>query len=72
MKVGGTGANSFADEYFVSATDPTGAITKAHGQFIYDTNDVQLFWDGNDGGGARLIADLPDGTVLTAGHFELK
>ncbi len=48
------GLNNFAVEYFTAS----GAATKAHGQFTYNTTNHTLSWDadGTGGGAATLIA----------------
>ena len=71
VTVGGSGANDFAAEYFVSGS---GAVAdKAHGQFVFDTDTFQLYWD-NDGTGAaaaELIADFTNNYNLLATDFTL-
>lgn len=70
---GKAGVSNFDTEYF--AANAAGTATKAHGQFIFDTNDFTLSWDADGTGvtkAALLIAQLPDGASIVAGDFELK
>ena len=50
------------------------AATKAHGQFIYDTDDFQLLWDadGQGAGAAVLIATFTNFAIVGAADFDLK
>lgn len=71
VSIGGVGANDFAAEYFVSGS---GAVAnKAHGQFIFNTDTFQLFWDSNGTGvgGSTMIADLTNNHNLLATDFTL-
>jgi Ca2+-binding RTX toxin-like protein len=55
VTIGGTGADDFAAEYFVSGS---GAVAdKAHGQFVFDTDTKLLMWDA-DGTGANFAYSI--------------
>ena len=70
----GTGnAFDFEQHYFVSGIAPVATEGK-HGQFLFDTDTSQLFWD-SDGIGAKaavLIASFDNGAPLQATDFELR
>jgi Ca2+-binding RTX toxin-like protein len=71
VALNGAGVNNFAAEYFVSGS---GAVaTKAHGQFVFDTDTFQLYWDddGTGGNAAQLIATFDNGYNLLATDFIL-
>lgn len=71
VSLGGIGTDNFAAEYFVSGSGT--AATKAHVQFIFDTDTFQLYWD-NDGTGIGmpiLLATFDNGYNLQATDFIL-
>jgi serralysin len=72
VAVGGSGQNSFNNEYFVA--NATGQATKGgHGQFVYDTSSSTLYWDadGTGAGAAVEIAAFGNNYVLKATDFTL-
>jgi Ca2+-binding RTX toxin-like protein len=71
VALNGSGSNNFAAEYFVSGS---GAVaTKAHGQFVFDTDTFELFWDSDGTGGntAVQIAEFDNNHNLLASNFIL-
>jgi Ca2+-binding RTX toxin-like protein len=71
VALNGSGMNNFGAEYFVSGS---GAVaTKAHGQFVFDTDTFQLFWDedGTGGNAAVAIAEFDNNHNLLASNFVL-
>ena len=69
---GGLGAGSLAANYFVSGSG-VGATEGGHGQFLYDTDTGDLYWDedGTGAGAAQHIATLGGTPSLSAADFTI-